>query len=432
MMDRHCDSAEVGPAQRKQLLEQIAARIPRAIDGSCVRVGVDGPDGSGKTMFADELAATVDRLGRPAIRVSADDFHNVRAVRYRLGRESPVGFWLDSYDYEHLIADVLDPLGPSGGNRYRPAAHDLKTDAVLDPPWRTATPGAVVIIDGLFLHRQELVDCWDFSIFLDVPFGVTAARMAAREGSNPDPQHPSMHRYIDAQRIYFSECSPQSKATVVVDNADLDSPRLILPISDHVLADPGDVTIESYDGGIDQYLETSSPPSEPVRRYLDRYAALVAGGRVLELGSGPGWDADYLESRGLCVERSDATPSFVARLWARGHNARVLDARDSNYGGPYDGVFADAVLLHLSRPQFEQALLTAHRATRPRGVLGITLKEGDGSAWSIAKLGRPRCFTYWRAEDLSNLLARTGWAPEAVGHFDGRKEPWLFALARSR
>lgn len=163
--------------------------------------------------------------------------------------------------------------------------------------------------------------------------------------------------------------------------------------------------------------------------YLDRFAAAVGGGHVLELGSGPGTDADHLESRGLRVERTDATPAFVQRLRARGHHARLLDARADSDGGPFDGVFANAVLLHLSPAQLEQALRTARRATRPGGALAMTLKEGDGSGWSNAKLDRPRHFTYWRADDLHDVLLLTGWSVDIIEHRDGRVEPWLFTLA---
>lgn len=86
---------------RRALLEGIAARVPkRAPDG--VRVGIDGVDGVGKTVFADHLAAILRTAGRPVVRVSADDFHHPREVRYRRGRTSPKGFWLDSYDYSAL------------------------------------------------------------------------------------------------------------------------------------------------------------------------------------------------------------------------------------------------------------------------------------------------------------------------------------------
>jgi uridine kinase len=48
---------------------------------------------------------------RPVVRVSVDDFHNTQLVRYRQGRDSPEGFWEDSYNYQRLIADVLAPGG---------------------------------------------------------------------------------------------------------------------------------------------------------------------------------------------------------------------------------------------------------------------------------------------------------------------------------
>jgi len=50
--------------------------------------------------------------------------------------------------------------------------------------------------------------------------------MAARDGSNPHPQHPSMRRYVDAQRTYFQSCSPAKRADLVIDNTDWDRPVL--------------------------------------------------------------------------------------------------------------------------------------------------------------------------------------------------------------
>jgi len=195
--------------------------------GACSRVAVDGPDGAGKTTFADELAAAVRAVGRPVVRVSLDDFHQVRAVRYRRGRESPVGFWQDSFNYRRFWSDVLEPFAPGGSRVYRAAAHDLATDTVLCPEPRTAPPGSVLVVDGLFLHRDEIVQAWDLSVFLDVPFSETAKRMALRDGTNPDPAHPSMRRYVEAQRIYFNACAPHDRADLLIDNADVSAPRFI-------------------------------------------------------------------------------------------------------------------------------------------------------------------------------------------------------------
>jgi uridine kinase len=216
-------------AARADVLDTIAD----AITPEVVRVGVDGPDGSGKTVLARELAEVVRDRGRPVVQLSIDDFHHVRAIRYRRGRDSPEGFWLDSYDYDRFRADVLDPFAPGGDRLYRPAAHDVATDRVLDTAPRRAEVGALLIVDGLFLHRDELHDQWDLSLFLDVPFTETARRMAARDGTPPDPAHPGMRRYVEAQRIYFSTCDPQRRATAVIDNADPAEPRISWLYNEH-------------------------------------------------------------------------------------------------------------------------------------------------------------------------------------------------------
>ncbi len=131
--------------------------------------------------------------------------------------------------------------------------------------------------------------------------------------------------------------------------------------------DPDDTTLASYEAAADIYIEQSTPQPGPfLRAFLDRLADLVGHGHVLELGSGPGWDAAYLERHGVQVTRSDATRAFVDRLRAAGHQARLLDIRRDDLGGPYDAVLADAVLLHLGRDQFRQALGRIRRAvTRP-------------------------------------------------------------------
>jgi uridine kinase len=212
---------------REQLVAEVAARVPVATGPDCVRIGVDGVDGSGKTVFAAELAAHLTGLGRQVVQVSADDWHQVRSLRYARGRDSPEGFWLDSYDYGRLRSEVLDPLGPGGSRVYRQRGHDLASGEVLRGPGTSAPAGAVVIVDGLFLQRAELAGCLDLVVFLDVPFEETARRMARRDGSSPDPADPSMARYVEGQRRYFAERTPWERADMVIDNTDLTAPVLV-------------------------------------------------------------------------------------------------------------------------------------------------------------------------------------------------------------
>lgn len=208
---------------RDDALACLAAQIPIAPpNGDCTLVAIDGRDGAGKTTFADELAAKCRQVkSRNVIRISIDDFHNPRDIRYRRGPKSPEGFWLDSYDYERFRTDVLHPLGPGGSRRYQDRSHDLASDEIIPfEPRLDAPPSSVVIIDGIFLHREELAGAWAMSIFLDVSAEICAQRMAVRDGGAPAlvPED----RYFGGQKMYLESSTPHSKATFVVDNSRLD------------------------------------------------------------------------------------------------------------------------------------------------------------------------------------------------------------------
>ena len=186
-----------------------------------MRVGVDGRDGAGKTVFADELADVLTASGRRVVRASVDGFHRPRAERYRRGRTSPLGYWLDAFDYDRLASALLDPFGR--GEPVRTAVHDVRTDAPLDRPLVPVGPDDVLIVDGVFVHRDELAQYWDFSLYLHVDLAVSLARMSARNGLPVE----TTPRYTGAHLLYVGACDPQRRASVVVDNTDLAAPRMI-------------------------------------------------------------------------------------------------------------------------------------------------------------------------------------------------------------
>lgn len=181
-------------------------------------LAVDGVDGSGKTTFAARLSDAFRAVDRQVHVVHADDFLNPKSVRYRLGRDSPLGFFRDSYDLSALAGAVLDPLRDGGERRIVPRVFDHRTDTPVAAEPVAVADGAVVIVEGMFLHRDELRHRWDVSVFLDVAFTESVRRMADRDGTSPDPDHPSVRRYVEGQRIYLERCRPRERATFVVDN----------------------------------------------------------------------------------------------------------------------------------------------------------------------------------------------------------------------
>ncbi|HEY9840522.1 MAG TPA: hypothetical protein V6D23_08720, partial [Candidatus Obscuribacterales bacterium] len=201
---------------RQRLLTDLGERILALPAAWVQRIAIDGVDGAGKTTFADQLAALISPL-RTVIRAGVDGFHQPRALRYSRGRTSPEGFYLDSYDYPGLIAALLAPLSPGGSGHYRSALFDHHSDSPVALPPATASPDAILLFDGIFLHRPELIGFWDFSIFLEVDFAVSIPRGAQRGMGSPDPAAASNRRYIEGQKLYLQACQPQRHASLVID-----------------------------------------------------------------------------------------------------------------------------------------------------------------------------------------------------------------------
>jgi uridine kinase len=212
---------------RAELHDALAERIASLRPPHPARVAIDGVDASGKTTLADELVGPVESRGRTVLRASIDHFHRPSADRYRRGRGSPEGYFRDSFDHESLERRLLVPLGPGGSRRIRRRAFDHRSNRPVDAPEEEAPADAVLLFDGIFLHRPELVGHWELSIFLRCPFEVSVARAATRDGGCADPGDPSNRRYVEGQRLYLRECEPERLADLVVDNSRLGEPRWV-------------------------------------------------------------------------------------------------------------------------------------------------------------------------------------------------------------
>jgi uridine kinase len=219
---------------RTVLIDDLASRIAGIRLTHAVRVAIDGVDAAGKTILADELAERVGAHGRFAVRASIDDFHNPASERRRRGEFSPEGYYRDSFDFAAVLDSVLRPLGPEGDGVCRLAAFDFRTDTRIDSPPVNVPPDAVLVFDGVFLLRPELRRYWDFSVFVRADFEVTVARAEQRDrylfGSAGGVRERYVRRYVPGQQLYFSEATPESHASVIVDNNDPGHPAYVLPV----------------------------------------------------------------------------------------------------------------------------------------------------------------------------------------------------------
>lgn len=186
-------------------------------------------------------------------------------------------------------------------------------------------------------------------------------------------------------------------------------------------------TIESYEEYAEQYSRNvAHVPAPNDAAALRRIAAEAGnGGRILEIGSGPGWEADFLETLGASVRRTDATRRFLEIQSARGKTGDILNVITDELGGPYDAVVAMCVLIHVPRDQIDQVLTKIAQALRPGGAFLVSMRDGDGE--TVGKYHT----VYWRRDDFASRMETAGFALEWEEHsIDVDKDPWHTFFAR--
>lgn len=120
----------------------------------------------------------------------------------------------------------------------------------------------------------------------------------------------------------------------------------------------------------------AAKPDENLADYLDR--GLLAPGRALDLGCGPGRNALYLAAAGFAVDAVDLSPTAIA--WARERAAAAGveirfhrgDAFAANLDGPYELVYDSGCLHHLPPHRRISYLALLDRCLAPGGHLALT------------------------------------------------------------
>jgi SAM-dependent methyltransferase len=198
------------------------------------------------------------------------------------------------------------------------------------------------------------------------------------------------------------------------------------------MSETNDRTIAAYDAHVQGYVaNTPQDISRTAKAWLDAsLEGLPYDARILEIGSGFGHDAVYIEQQGYGVERTDVTPGFVKLLQGQGHEARHLNVLTDAIEGPYDLVLADAVVHHLTKPETTTAARNVLGALGVVGRFAISLRTGHSEGWSDEKLGVPRYFTHWERPGIEEVVKDVGFTSIVVT--DGNKvaSSWIHLIAR--
>ena len=215
---------------RSKVLKQLERYIISKESSHPLKVAIDGIDAAGKTTLSGALESLLSRK-KPVIRASIDSFHYPREIRYRRGADSPEGYYFDSFDYQALKSMLLEPLGTDGNRQIRTAVFDYKRNTPAEAQSSTAPEDVILLFDGVFLMRPELVDQWDITIYVDINFDTSLQRALLRDknllGKADKIRNRYKRRYIPGQQIYLENCQPRKHADIIMQNDNLEKPNII-------------------------------------------------------------------------------------------------------------------------------------------------------------------------------------------------------------
>lgn len=192
-------------------------------------IAISGKDASGKTIMADKLAEYLkSKTNRQIIRISADDFMNKRSIRRTITSSEGESCYKYTFNFDALKKYVLEPLQPDGNYVYKTKVFDQATDTEMISDDQKADNHSVIIIDGVFLFREDLVKYWSLKILLEVADDIIIERGARRDttriGNYEDARDRYINRYVASQTIYYNKENPEKSADIIINNDDYNLP----------------------------------------------------------------------------------------------------------------------------------------------------------------------------------------------------------------
>jgi SAM-dependent methyltransferase len=162
-------------------------------------------------------------------------------------------------------------------------------------------------------------------------------------------------------------------------------------------------------------------------------ALLRPNATILELGCGAGGDTAEMLARGFDVLPTDGSPEMAEVASRRlGRPVGTLLFHDLDEVEAYDGVWANACLLHVPRDELAPILKRIWRALKPGGAFYASFKAGDAEGRDTLN----RYYNYPSPDWLRETYASAGrWnsldieTGEVIG-FDNKWAPMLFVVAR--
>ena len=172
-----------------------------------------------------------------------------------------------------------------------------------------------------------------------------------------------------------------------------------------------DTLIESYEKYADQ--RASSARAVFKERERSEFLKCLKSERretILEIGCGPGQDAQFFQSQGFCVFAVDNAPTMVKLTAEQGIEAQVLDCYDlDQIDQTFDAVYTMNCLLHIPKKDIGHIFSLISARLNEGGLMYLGLWGGSDFEGVLERdIYEPkRFFSFWKTETLLEIVQQS-------------------------
>lgn len=173
-------------------------------------IGIDGLSRSGKTTIVEKVRHYLEEIGRPFYIFHIDDHIVSRKERYNTEYEQWYEYYQLQWDTKWLADNFFSELSESK-EIVLPYYQDefdthIETKVVL-------TENGIILIEGVFLQREEWKRFFDFMMYLDCPREVRFKRESIETQKNVIK---FQERYWKAEDYYLRKVQPKEHADFLI------------------------------------------------------------------------------------------------------------------------------------------------------------------------------------------------------------------------
>lgn len=144
----------------------------------------------------------------------------------------------------------------------------------------------------------------------------------------------------------------------------------------------------------------------------NKFKQYLPKGKILEIGSGGGRDANDLMAMGYEYTGIEISEGLISEAKKIAPKATFLFQSVYELSFPkdtFDGFWTCAVLLHMPKARISEALKSIHNVVKNGGIGFISLKRGEGEKFTEGDhvgISYKRFFSFWHEDEFTSILQK--------------------------